>query len=282
MKRFKYVVISLICAVACGLSSCGLLTAPAGEQAFDDNFKESFSQQYWRAEPNLIYLSASNSGTRINIEPEQSYEYSAEYYGLAEIHNVQDQAFVGIIEDTSLLYGETEYSLSVYSKGKPVPALLTWTVESVSVLALTSQQFSTVRFHGQNQEDQAQPFIKNPLQYHLDNGAVELVTFTRQEYAEQIESLKESYVSRRLFDEINSYGVTVKSDETAKESMACFVLIRFEEIDELVWVARLYQDADGAHLYFDCSDHTDHEALRLAEIDPAFAQIILAKIHSEQ
>ena len=280
MKQFTHVLISMICIIACSFSSCGLMHTEPAEEVFDKSFKESFSQQYWRAEPNLIYVSASNSGVRVNIEPEQSYEYSAKYYGLAEIHNIQDQAFVGTIEKTSLLYGETEYSLSIYTQGKPIPALLAWTVESVSVLALTTNEFSTVSFHGENLENQAQPFIKNPLQYHLDHGAIELVTFTREDYAEQIDSLEESYASRRLSDAIGSFEVTVKPDEAAKKSMACFVLIRFEEIDELVWVARLYQDADGDHLYLDCSDYTDHETLRLAEIDPAFAQIILAQINS--
>jgi hypothetical protein len=163
-------------------------------------------------------------------------------------------------------------------------ALQSWTIESVSVLALQTNEFATIRFYGKNKEQEAQSFAANPLQYHMDHGAVELAVFEGAEHQEQLQSLGNSYRTKKVYasTDISVHPLSVHRDDAAGHSMQCFILVRFEETDNLIWVARLYSDKEGNKLYMDCSEYTDHEVVRLAEIDAAFAELILAQIESQE
>ena len=287
MKQIKIATICFLCFIISFLSSCGLTgTGTPMPEVFDKEFKEAFATDYQRAEANLIYVSAGITGTEVYITAEQAHEGLASgRYNLGVVKNVKDHQFVAAVQQKPIVGRGTEYLLSLYSRGESTPALQSWTIQSVSILALPEQEFSTVRLYEQDKDQKARSFIVNPLQYHMDHGAVELAVFEGAEYQEEFESLVDSYAARKAFGDTVLTGLPARElclflDDTARDSLKCFLLVRFEETDSLIWVARLRGDKEGSKLYMDCTKYTDREIVRLAEIDPAFAELIYEQINS--
>lgn len=284
MKITKSLLICFMCVVICFLSSCSeILREFDSTETFDREFKESFAQEYQKAEPNLMYLSAKRWETTIEIEPEQSHYDGYNFYKLAEINDIPDLDYVAAIQSTPNV-GQRDYSISIYTRENITSHLLSWRVKSVSVIALTGNEFSAVSvtsFEG-DWDELAQTFVKNPLQYHLDHGAIELVTFDKQEHGEIIQSLQKSFQSRETYDRIGAPHTVLhykdEGDAQSRWGMTCFILVRFEESENLIWVAKLCQNKEGTSLFFDCSDHTNVETKCMAEIDSVFAQEILAHV----
>ena len=285
MKQTKIATICFLCFIISFLSSCGLRRADNDlPEVFDKEFKEGFATDYQRAEANLIYVSAGITGTEVNITAEQTYEgLTAGRYTLGVIRNIKDHQFVAAVKQKSIVGRGTEYLLSLYSRGGSAPALQSWTIQSVSIVALTEQEFSTIKLYEPDIDQKARSFIANPLQYHMDQGAVELAVFEGAEYQEQFGSLADSYINRKAFGvtDLPARELSLYLNDTAKDSLKCFILVHFEETDGLIWVARLYSDTERNKLYMNCSEYTDREVVRLAEIEPAFAELILAQINSQ-
>ena len=285
MKQVRFAAICFLCCIIVSLPSCGLLkNAPEAPKVFDKDFKESFTKDYQRAEPNLMYVSAVITDADVYMEAEQSHEESGGRYTLGVVKNVKDHQFVAAVKQKPIVGRETEYALSLYSRGGSAPVLQSWTIQSVSVVALTEQEFATVRIGEEDVDQTSRSFITNPLQYHMDHGAVELAVFEGAEHQEQLKLLGNSYQTRKAYSntDIAVQPLCVYLDDATNGSLKCFILVRFEETDSLIWVARLYSDKEGNKLYMDCSEYTDHEVVRLAEIDAAFAELILAQIESQE
>lgn len=271
--KLKHVLICFICIIICLTSSCGVGSPDQKES--DPEFQERFTSDYWPAESNLMYASASVVTTSIIIESNQSGQTITGVCQMADIHKVQDRQHVAIIEKASLLGGEVRYSLAVFSTGEKKPSLLTWSVKSVSVLAIHANDFATVNLHGSSDQikQEAQRFSTDPLKYHMERGALEIAMINKQEHAEQIESIISAYQDKKIGDQIAAHELSASPGES-DQRMACYLLVRFEETDAMIWVAQLYQDIDGDNLYFACSDPHSPNATYLARIEPQLAQSI--------
>lgn len=285
MKKLRLFTFALaVWLLIAALPSCGLMeTVPKAPAVFDKDFKESFAKDYRRTEPNLMYVSAIITDAEIYIEAEQSCEESGGRYNLGAIKNVQNHQFVAAVKRKPIIGRGWEYSLSVYSHGRLAPVIESWTVKSINVLALPEKEFSIVRFYGENEDQKAQSFAADPLQYHMDHGAVELAVFEGAEHQEQLKSLGNSYQTRKAYEStaVPAQPLSVYLDDAGSASMKCVVLVRFEETDNLIWVARLYSDNKRNKLYMDCSEYTDYEVVRLVEIESTLAELILAQIDSQ-
>lgn len=275
--KLKRVLIGFICLMVCLMPSCGVGSPDQKES--DPEFQERFASDYWPAESNLMYASASVVTTSITVESNQPGQTITGVCQMADIHKVQDRQHVAMIEKTSLIGGEVRYRLAVFSTGEKKPSLLTWSVKSVSVLAIHANDFATVNLHGSSDQvkQEAQRFFTNPLKYHMERGAVEIAAFNKQEHAEQIESVISAYQDKKSGEQIAARELSATPGES-DQRMACYLLVRFEETDAMIWVARLYQDIDGDNLYFACSDPHSPDATYFAQIEPQLAQSILESL----
>ncbi|MBE6554097.1 MAG: hypothetical protein E7666_07130 [Ruminococcaceae bacterium] len=269
--------ICFIFAIMFCFSSCSLLwdrrDYPLTSENFDLDFRESFFNTYYMADPQLIYTNSAPLEIEIrgNLEPHTEYDDPDRFY-ISVIDSTPKEDFLAVTErnqETSMMGGIDQCTYRVYqSDSAPVP-MRDWTIKSISVF------YSTPGFTNVKKADER---AQHPMDNALFGSGGIIKTYTQEDSPAFLASFSESYQNR-----INKYPEPIANEvlRSANDLYQCYLLIRFEENDNLVWYVPLveYKEGIGCALIFYLPVTRYHNPIyQFLKIDETFSTDILNAI----
>ncbi len=227
---------SVLLCLSC--SSCKVTELPEYSDNFDREFIESFFENYSLADPQLYYFSASPW--------EAEFGDGSNKYLLSCIDDTDSAEFVSVTE-YSFFIGAPSVTLGVYQSADAPTPMKDWTVSSITLLS-GYLPFNPTDANEVSDED----FAQRPMEYNL-SASEEIKFFARKEFRDFLNFTAESYETPnpsqgRSFKRVYKYAEDGFPGKSWKEYTYYYLLVRFEENSNMVWLAELYHE-DG-ELYF--------------------------------
>lgn len=236
MKRTIALLMALL--ICLSFSSCQVTELPAHSDNFDSVFIKSFFTNYSPADPQLYYFSASPW--------EAEFGEGSDKYLLAGIENTDPADFVSLSKYTFFI-GKPAVDIRIYQSQSAPNPMADWTINSITLLS-GNLPFVPNDVNNVSESDYAQKV----MEYNL-SVSDEVKVFARREWRELLnfvaESYKTSYSSPgRNFKSVCKYEEDGVPGESYEEYTRYYLLVRFEESSNIVWLTQLYHE--NGELYF--------------------------------
>ena len=229
-------------------------TVPDYSDNFDEEFFESFETNYVFAS-HLAYCSAS----KWEAEKEDDHEFARVRYRFSMIDGCEDKAFVArstVNRSKFPALADVVCDLEVFRhKNSPDP-MKDWTIKSISVV-VTEKNQSPFSIFCENATD-AKAYGGNTLtleelataQMSIFGAEENIVcTFDREHDSEFMDAFAESYHSPYRTEEWSYYLDHSQNGMGALYVNDYYLIVRFEENDNIVWCAQLAKDHYSTELY---------------------------------
>ena len=256
---------------------------PDYSESFDEEFISSFEDNY-APDYHLGYYSAS----KWEAEIEEKNEISKHKYRFSLIEEVDNKEFVvrsHVSRSKFPALADVYCSLDVY-RHKDAPNPMTdWTIKSVSVIALDFHEYLSssnyeTETDAKNMKDPKSYIIFEELAVKqmslFDNADRRVCEFDRENDPALIEMIEKSYVSP--VKSVISHSLTHQIKNNGKlQDLNYYIVIRFEENDNIVWSDKLESDPDYNILYFSSANGYGEKAV----IDGEYAEKIFSSIFTK-
>ncbi len=272
----KKVICILILTLLVSLTACSVEPYSAtGVIGYSENFPKDFCDSLYENYPcfdeNLYYFSASPWETEFRTD-----NRNISRVALAQIDGVDRSDFIAVTE-ISVFIGADDFSTYIYqSEDAPMP-MRDWTIKDIT-LYVCNWLYSPP---GKSEEAD---FAQNIMKYHMTRleeirvfnreNESEFIDYVRAAYAEPVEGLKGVFNVREEF---------LNPELGTKDSNGFYLLVRFEESDNIVWLAPV-SEKDGM-LYLECtvskSLRTLEESQSYLPLGEKYSQIIAELIGFE-
>lgn len=239
----KKIVLILIATILFSFTSCSFepysATGVVGySEDFPKEFCDSLYEKYPYFDENLYYFSALPWEAEFRVDNKDISRVA-----LAQIEGVDSSDFIAATE-ISIFIGAPDFNTRIYqSEDAPMP-MRDWTIKDITLYVCNWLYFAP------GKSEQAD-FAQNIMEYHMTKleqikvfgreSESEFIDYVKAAYAEPVEGLIGVYGIREEF--VNELGT--------KDSNGFYLLVRFEENDNLVWMAPV-SEKDGM-LYLECT-----------------------------
>ena len=241
MKKVIYI---LILTLLVSLTSCSIEPYSAtGVIGYSENFPkelcDSLYENYPYFDENLYYFSASPWETEFRVD-----NRNISRVALAQIDGVDKSDFIAVTE-INIFIGAPDFDTYIYqSEDAPLP-MRDWTIKDITLYVCNWL------YNPPGKSEEAD-FAQNIMKYHMTRleeikvfdreNSPEFIDYVRAAYAEPVEGLFGVHVIREEF---------FNTELGTKDSNGFYLLVRFEESDNIVWLAPV-SEKDGM-LYLDCT-----------------------------
>ena len=270
MKRAVTLILTLCLCLS--LTSCGVVynpyvyfdsailfnidQVPDYSENFDEDFFKTFDEDYTF---DLRY--AFYSASVWEAEEESESDGIRAYKRFSMINGFENKEFIAVSNTKRDRFPSLECSYSwVYvarHKDAPDP-MKDWTVKSISVIASdkghnpTETNYATATDARYAEQKNGKSYITleqlSVSQMSLfDTEEYRICTFDREHDAELLYAFIESYYSPTPTDDFtDTFGLTGITETFGTDF---YIIVRFEESDNIVWCDRLFRKADNTELY---------------------------------
>jgi len=235
-------IISFVLIICTLFASCAETDSlPSRTENFDDEFCESFFEDYYLADAGLAYYKAS-------FEIKIPYEgRSNRYIMLGNINNTSQSQFVSAVYDVRnnfpMMGAEERGHIYVYQhKNSPHP-MKDWNIESVSLIAGGySHQSMNLVATGVSKES---GFIDSSENYMNDrlasNSEIKIFKSDNETDIDFIEGIKNAYSNVKR----DRQQTTVRYYGSGEPSKYYYLLVKFKESSDIIWYTPLIISYDG-------------------------------------
>ena len=271
----KKIVLILIATILFSFTSCSFEPYSAtGVVGYSENFPKDFCDSLYEKYPyfdeNLYYFSASPWEAEFRVDNKDISRVA-----LAQIDGVDSSDFIAATE-ISIFIGAPDFNTRIYqSEDAPLP-MRDWTIKDISLYVCNWL------YSAPGKSEQAD-FAQNIMEYHMTK-LEEIKVFGRENESEFIDYVKAAYADP-VEGLIGVYGIREEfvNELGTKDSKGFFLLVRFEENDNIVWMAPV-SEKDGM-LYLECtvsnSLRTLDESQSYLPLGEEYSQIIAELIGIE-
>lgn len=256
---------------------------PDYSENFDEEFISSFEENY-APDYHLGYYSAS----KWEAEIEEKIDISKHKYRFSLIEGVDNKEFVVLSHVSRSKFpalADVYCSLDVY-RHKDAPNPMTdWTIKSVSVIALDFHEYLSssnyeTETDAKNMKDPQSYIIFEELAVKqmslFDNADRRVCEFDRENDPALIEMIEKSYISPAK--NVTPFRLTHQVDtEDSLLQFEFYIVIKFEENDNIVWTCKLERDQYYDILYFDSLKGYSEKTV----IDGEYAEKIFSSIFTK-
>ena len=239
----KKIVLILIATILFSFTSCSFEPYSAtGVVGYSENFPKDFCDSLYEKYPyfdeNLYYFSASPWEAEFRVDNKDISRVA-----LAQIDGVDKSDFIAATE-ISIFIGAPDFNTRIYqSEDAPLP-MRDWTIKDIGLYVCNWLYFAP------GKSEQAD-FAQNIMEYHMTK-LEEIKVFGRENESEFIDYVKAAYADP-VEGLIGVYGIREEfvNELGTKDSKGFYLLVRFEENDNIVWMAPV-SEKDGM-LYLECT-----------------------------
>ena len=243
-KRYVKLIILLL-TLCMFVSSCGS-GLPLRSETFNDDFIESFYENYSLVDPQLAYFSAPWFEVEI---PKVKDQEGANTICLGLIDREDKSLFVSVSENNGV-----NHYVHVYQSDKaPVP-MMDWTIKKVSIF-YTGLRYTSYVGWREVENDKEIYNLQTAFKYHLDKSIL-IQEYDPINNASLINSIKDAYVDALPSPKSNNTGCIFNFDPNGPNHYYC-IMVEFEESDNIVWWSNLYEG--NGELYLKCNNYKYHE-----------------------
>jgi len=253
---------------------------PDYSENFDEAFISSFDENY-APDNHLGYYSASEWEAEI----EEKNEISKHKYRFSLIEGVDYKEFVvksHISRSKFPALADVYCSLDVYRHADAPDPMTDWTVKSVSVIALDFHEHLSSSHYETETDTKNKKNPKGHITFEelavkqmsiFDTAERRVCEFDRGNDPALIEMIEKSYVSPT--PNVTSHNLTHQINNNGSlQDFEYYIVIRFEENDNIVWTGKLESDPDYNTLYFDSANGYGEKTV----IDGKYAEKIFSAI----
>ncbi len=252
---------------------------PDYSENFDEDFISSFDENY-TLDSHLGYYSASEWEAEIEDDSRKKIRFSL-------IDGFEDKQFVArsqVLRSDFPALANVYCHLDVYRHKDAPDPMTDWTIESVSFIAVdhlqspggTRYETSTdAKYINNKTYVTLEELVLHQMSFY-DTEASRICTFDRESDPGLIEMIEKNYAEPRHVDNFNSLGF---SDENS--SYNCYIVIRFEESDNIVWYCELQRDYTYTEIYLYSPVVSIESKEDRAVIDGEYAELIYSLIFAE-
>lgn len=290
----KFLIILLVLCLCFTLTSCGIERNPSilldfgilfgnsGLPEYSENFDEEFFEMYERNfsyAPNLAYYSAS--------EWEAEQENGNTNHRFSLINGVDKDRFVAV----SLAYrnpsDKSDFigSVNVYRHNNAPDPIKDWTVKSVSFIAVDSntqpnrtfcESETDTNLLGYNNTEPPITLESLSVNYMslFDTAESRICSFDRESSPDLIAAVAEACKSTQTVTDFVQMTVRNRSDVFEEQ---IYIVVSFEESDNIVWYTTLSTNSDGTEIYIDITTG----GVQKGVIDGEYAALIRSKVCPE-
>lgn len=251
------------------LTSCSIEPYSAtGVIGYSENFPQEFCDSIYENYPycdeNLSYFSASPWETEFKVDN------SNIRLALAQIDGVDMSDYIAATEIRHYFIGPPQFSTYIYQSADAPMPMRDWTIKDITLY------ICNWLYNVPNKSEEAD-FAQNIMEYHMTK-LEEIKVFDRENESDFINSVKAAYAEpiEGLYGVYSIREEFFNPELSTRDSNGFYLLVRFEENDNLVWLASV-MEKDGM-LYLECTVRNtsedyieDHSYLPLGE---EYSQII--------
>ena len=268
----KSIILLLTLCLCCTLTSCGVVVNPyvyfdsdillGADRIPDhsDNFDEEFFKTY--EEDYIIdnrYAFYSASGWE--AEEESKKDDIRTYKRFSMIDGFENKEFISVSHSQRQSFPilESGYCWIYVARHKDAPdPMKDWTIKSISIIASdkghmpseTNYETATDAKYAEQKNNKSYITLEqlSVRQMSLfDTEEFRICTFNRENDALLLDTFIESYYSPTQSDSFSdAFGLTGKPDTFGTDF---YLIVRFEESDNIVWCDQLFRKIDNTELY---------------------------------
>lgn len=239
MKRIILILMITLLLTSCSIEPYSATGVVGYSENFPKEFCDSIYEKYPYFDEKLYYYSASPWEAEFRVDNKNISRIA-----LARIDGVDSSDYIAATE-ISIFIGAPDFSTYIYqSEDAPLP-MRDWTIKDVTLYVCNWL------YHAPGKSEQAD-FAQNIMEYHMtkleeikvfdrENESA-FIDYVKAAYAEPIEGLTGVYAIREEF---------FNTELSTKDSNGFYLLVRFEENDNIVWLAPV-SEKDGM-LYLECT-----------------------------
>lgn len=270
MKRAVTLILTLCLCLS--LTSCGVVynpyvyfdsailfnidQVPDYSENFDEDFFKTYEEDY---SFDLRY--AFYSASEWEAEKESKIDGIRAYERFSMIDGFENKEFVAVSNSQRWRFPilECSYSWVYVARHKDAPDLMKdWTVKSISVIASdkghspweTNYATATDAKHIEKTNNKSYITLEQLAVSQMslfDTEEYRICTFDREHDAELLDAFTESYYSPTPTDDFtDTFGLTGITETFGTDF---YIIVRFEESDNIVWCDRLFRKVDNTELY---------------------------------
>lgn len=287
MTMKKSIFILFVLVLCLSLTSCGVVynpyvyfdsdilfnidQVPDYSENFDEEFFKTFDEDY-TFEPRYAFYSASVW----EAEEESEIEDIRTYKRFSMIDGFENKEFVAVSNSQRWRFPilECSYSWVYVARHKDAPdPMKDWTLKSISVIASDKghdpreTNYATATDARYAEQTNGKSYITleqlsvNQMSL-FDTEEYRICTFDREHDAELLDAFIESYYSpTRIENFTGQFGLTGVSDTFRTEF---YIIVHFEESDNIVWCDQLFRSIDSTELYSSSSlGGADHSVIKV-------------------